>query len=213
MLYQEEQFIIPFKKQKIHILGAPRSGTTSLYEALRDNINYSMGLFEPVNPLWNYKIISKLKALPHLSLINSCNINIIEKNVIIFPNISPINSFDITLTFYKNYLQQFDKLIFLLRKDLKELAKSTQIAVMTDNWHTPYKNIEVDYKDLLPLVEMKNEITTQLASHFNVPLLYYEDLYSNNLDYINNFLDYYNLKLNNLPNFYSKLHPKNRLQK
>ena len=41
---------------KIQIFGPPRSGTTSLYEAFRDNINYTLGVFEPLNSGWNYKI-------------------------------------------------------------------------------------------------------------------------------------------------------------
>jgi len=198
---------------KIQIFGPPRSGTTSLYEALRDNINYTMGLFEPLNPGMCYKINKKKKKINHLNIINNCKINIIEKNVI---TENPLHISDTQyqkiLTSYKLYFNSFDKLIFLVRKNVEESAKSLAIAKAFQNWHQPYKDVNIDYTSLLPLIKSFNQIMEDLSEHYNIPLIYYENLYSGNLNYINSFLKYYNIKLHNPQGFYTKLNPKNRLK-
>ena len=51
-----------------------------------------------------------------------------------------------------------------------------------------------------------------LASYFNTPITYYEDLYSNNTQYINSFLDNFDIKVTNLIQFYHKLNTQNRLK-
>ena len=190
---------------KLQILGSPRSGTTSLYEGFRDCLNYSLGIFEPINPEWNYKIFPQ-KIQTHLDIINNCSINVIEKNVLI--------DFDLdkTFNFYINYLSHFDKIIFLCRKNIKEQAKSLKISSITNNWHFPYKDINVEYNEVLSVLNTQNQLLLKLSKYFKIPITYYEDLYSNNLEYIDNFLKYYNIKLNNLNSFYNKLNPKYRLK-
>jgi hypothetical protein len=197
---------------KVQIFGPPRSGTTSLYEALRDNINYTMGLFEPLNPGMYYEINEKNK-INHLNIINNCKINIIEKNVITENPLHISNTqYQKILTFYKLYFNSFDKLIFLVRKNIEESAKSLAIAKTSQNWFQPYKDINIDYTSLLPLIKSFNQMMEDLSQHYDIPLIYYEDLYSGDLNYIDSFLKYYNIKPHNLHGFYTKLDPKNRLK-
>ena len=199
---------------KIQILGPPRSGTTCLYTSLRDNINYSMGIFEPVNPGWDYKIpISNYlepKIKNHLDIISNHPLNLIEKNIIL--DINSKDEFNKYLNFYKNYLKSFDKVILLSRKNTDDQALSTKISMLTKNWHFPYKDIKIEYKDLLPMIELKNRLILKLSNELNIPIFFYEDLYSNNTTYLNNFLKYYNIKLNNINKFYSTMNNKNRLK-
>jgi len=208
---------------KIQIFGTPRSGTTCLYEALVNNINYTVGIYEPLNPAWTYKASSNNEITKHLNILNNCNINIIEKNILeseyyVSSNLEGHKNISVTkiskdLSFYKSYLKNFDKLIFLYRKNIDETAKSLAIALFTENFYYPYKNIDINYEHLLPLVKTKNKMVEELADYFKSPLIYYEDLYSNNIDFINYFLKYFDIKVNNLDRFYFTLDTQHRLKK
>jgi hypothetical protein len=202
---------------KIQILGPPRTGTTCLYDALRETTNYSTGIFEPINPFCNYKIpflnFQEPLVQTHLNIIKNHPTTIIEKNVIIINNQLEIN-FQISsyLKFYKEYLKNFDKIIFLYRSNLEEQAISFKTAKLTNNWHTPYKASKIDYKDVLSYLQVQNYIVKTLSNFFNIPLTYYEDLYSNNLDFIYAFLDYYKIKVDNMYYFFNIMDNKNRLK-
>jgi hypothetical protein len=199
---------------KIQILGPPRSGTTCLYEALRDNINYSMGIFEPINPTWRYKVPISNYLEPeikiHLDIVNNHQTNLIEKNVIL--DINSKDELNLCLNFYKNYLKSFDKVVLLYRKNIDDQALSTKVSMLTKNWHSPYKDIEVDYKELLPMLKFKNELIINLSKELKIPIFFYEDLYSNNIDYLNKFLNYHNIELTNPGAFYAKMNTKNKLK-
>tara|TARA_B110000858_G_C17800547_1_gene475014 strand:+ start:2926 stop:3513 length:588 start_codon:yes stop_codon:yes gene_type:complete len=192
---------------KIQILGSPRSGTTCLYQALRDNINYSTGIFEPLSPGCNYRINNPKEVKSHISIINNYKGHIIEKNI-----------FDIdecnlkTGQFFKNYLKNFNKIIFLVRKNQNQQCQSLQISSITRNWHKPYKNIEVDYKELLPLIESKNKLILELSNELKSKIFFYEDLYSNNINYLDKLLNYCNIELDNKYHFYDMMNTKNRLK-
>lgn len=191
---------------KIQIFGLPRSGTTSLYEALRDNINYAFGIFEPINPLSSYKVITHEKAQKHLSIINECKVNIIEKNVI--TEFNDVLNFN----FYTNYLKNFDKIIFLSRKNIKDHAKSVKIATVTDTWFDPYKDIDIEYDDYIPNIILQNQFLEKLSNHFKLPIFYYEDLYSNDAKYINPLLKFINIKIDRPDQFLHKIDNKHRLR-
>jgi hypothetical protein len=138
---------------KIQIFGLPRSGTTSLYEALRDNINYAFGIFEPINPLSSYKIITHEKAQKHLSIINECKVN-----------------------------------------------------------RNPYKDIDIEYDDYIPNIILQNQFLEKLSNHFELPIFYYEDLYSNDAKYINPLLKFINIKIDRPDQFLHKIDNKHRLR-
>ena len=205
-------------KTKIQIIGPPRSGTTSLYEAFRDNINYTTGIFEPINQNSQYKIPISQTLNPqlksHLNVINSSPTNIIEKNVIFISSLTSLDEQIISITsFYKKYLISFDKIIFIYRNDIESQAKSLKNCMTSGNWFFPYKPLDkVNYEDMFPIIEAQNTIVKNLSNFFNIPLTYYEDLYSNNINYLNKFLNSYNIKLNAPNNFYFRVDTKNRLK-
>lgn len=205
-------------KTKIQILGSPRSGTTCLYEAFRDSIKYTTGIFEPLNPKLQYKIPITPTLNPllktHLDFINSSQTNIIEKNV---TAISPLLSFEeqvIPLTnFYKKYLVSFDKVILVYRNNTEDQAKSLKNCILSGNWFFPYKSKITNYEDMLPIIHTQNKIVRNLSNFFNIPLTYYEDLYSDNIKYLDKFLEHYNTKLSSPEIFYHKMNTINRLKK
>lgn len=200
----------------IQILGPPRSGTTCLYTALRDSINYSTGIFEPLNLFWNYKIpfsnFQEPQVQKHLEIIKNHPTILIEKNIIAVyktPTLTQINSH---LDFYKKYLKNFDQIILLYRNNIEEQANSFKTSIVSNNWHNPYKSHKIEYQDILPQIHAQNYIVKTLSNFFNIPLTYYEDLYSNNLNFLNTFLDYYKIKVDNLHEFYDIMDNKNRLK-
>jgi hypothetical protein len=89
--------------------------------------------------------------------------------------------------FYEKLLKDFDKVIFLDRLNTNDLCNSFIAAQITDNFHKPYaKNINVvNYEKGIPLsnaltyfLEKKKQMTS-ISNKFNIPIYYYEDLYSN----------------------------------
>lgn len=189
---------------KIQIIGPPRSGTTCLYFSLLGSIKYTMGIFEPLNPGWNYDLTSFSKLEHHVKVINNHQTVLIEKNIV------GANNFG--LDFYKTYLKNFDRIILLGRKDIEDQAKSYKYSSTTDNWHLPYSLPKDNYKDMIPILQSQNKLISQLSNYLEVPIVYYEDLYSNNKTYLNNFLKYYKINLDSPQNFYNKMNNKYRLR-
>lgn len=96
---------------------------------------------------------------------------------------SPIESH---LQFYKEIYNEFDKIILLSRRDLKECAESWAYLMYNNNkngydstihyiWETP-PNIEKYYNDIIKWdTELK-----ELSTYFNIPITYYEDIFDVN---------------------------------
>lgn len=203
---------------KIQILGNPRTGTTTLYYALLNTINHSAGIYEPLNPHTNYKIINDKKLQEHLSIINNCNMNVIEKNTIVnepkncTTEHKRVQEVERQFNFYKSYLQNFDKVILLYRKNIISTCRSLANAQVYGTWHTSYtSDPTLNFEKHIPVIELNNKVLLKLSKHLNIPLTYYEDLYSGDLDYLNNFLTYYDIKVNNLKEFYSVMDPQHKL--
>lgn len=96
---------------------------------------------------------------------------------------SPVESY---LEFYKNIYKEFDEIILLSRKDLKECAESWAYLMHNNHtfgydstthyiWETP-PNIESHYTNITKWdIEL-----TQLSKEFNIPITYYEDIFDSN---------------------------------
>ena len=163
----------------------PRTGSTSLRKYIQStNLNYKV-YNEPFNPQLNVRLNNKL------------NFSIYSyKDVIHYDNLfikgmvwdMPKDLEHLSIEeFYEKLLKDFDKVIFLDRLNINDLCISLTTAQITNNFHKPYtKNINVvSYENGIPLsnafthiLEKKEQIIS-LSNKFNIPIYYYEDLYSN----------------------------------
>lgn len=196
----------------IQILGGPRSGTTSFYEGLRDSFNYTTGIFEPISLTCNYQLYAKSdkEITKHISRIKNSNMNVVEKNVMVYFD---EDQADEIFEFYLKYLKNFDKIILIIREDIEDQAKSYKIASTTNNWHFPYEDVDIDYKDKIPIIQRQNDILERLSKNLKVPLLKYEMLYSDNLNYLYSLANMYSLNFDDAAAFYSKFSTERRHRK
>jgi len=195
---------------KIHILGTPRSGTTSLINGIADSLNYTIKIFEPHNTNQPF-IKSDSDYKKHLDFLNHTTYNVVEKNLINNPtNLYPLK----TVSFYKKYLKNFDINILITRKDIKASTQSLSHAVMNDTWFDYY---QIDPKCYNPkayeFFKEANNLITQLSKELNIPLFYYEDLFTENISFTLKKLESISLKLDDVKPFYYYLNPNKKLGK
>jgi len=148
---------------KVLIISLPRTGSSSLQIKLCRERNLS-NIFEPWDNSNRFSYNSKLK--------NCC------VKTIIFQ--SPIESY---LEFYKKIYTEFDEIILLSRKDLKECAESWAYLMCNNNtlgydstthyiWETP-SDIESHYSDIIKWDSELNYLSRELK----IPITYYEDMF------------------------------------
>jgi hypothetical protein len=216
---------------KIIIIGLGRSGTTSFQKGLKASINNSSSLFEVFNNQSPHYIgtqslknhIKKLYSFPHEK-------TLIEKNLIQDPlaiigntpsfadfTIEEFNKYvdisHIILNFYLEYSLNFDKIILMSRKNLKEATESWVNSAATSNFFQPYKPLpQLDTSKFSPLIDIYSSILETLSFKLNIPITYYEDLYTGNKKDIQVLLNKNDLQIDNFELLYEYLHPKNRLR-
>jgi len=213
---------------KIQIFSTPRTGTTTLYNALITTINYSAGFFEPMNYNNSFGIIdhdnflkikSEDKFQQHLLNVKNCNVTVVEKNTITrsinFLNESKIiEDMDVQFDFYTSYLQNFDKIILLYRRDVRATCKSLSHAIETNQWQVPYEAVpSADYIKYIPTINENNKLIIRLSQHFHIPITYYEDLYSGDSKHIDTLLEYNEIQIDDKNQFYKMLDPQYKLTK
>lgn len=193
---------------KILILGHHRSGSTSLYNAFHQSINNCEGVFEPFRGN-NKRGYIKF----HNKKIKNNSSNLVVKSLITDPFLNEYEN----ITFYKKYIKSFNKVIILLRKDTKSTAESLNHIfpfLQNQNYdqiHKPYKynplqSIESEYF----AVTLDHRILNTISKITKLPILYYEDIFSGNLSYLENMLKVYDIKVNNFKLFCEILNPENR---
>jgi len=199
---------------KIQILSSGRSGSTNLMVGLAQSIQNTQLIFEPLSKVSVY-YKHYLKDLPnHINQLNKFSQKhvIIEKNLIF----SPIELFPKGLVnFYLNYIQNFDKTIILIRKNINEVTESFLHAKSTGNWHEKYSLTEQiiknnNYKEELNNVKVYNNILLEISKKSNTKIYYYEDLFSGNFELIFNFVKENKLKIDNINILYDYLDPLRR---
>lgn len=198
---------------KILILSSGRAGSTSLYKGLKKGINSSKGYFEVFAPSYPTYISDSGSLKKHIKKLNKTFSDrvVIEKNLVFQPE--PLFP-DSSVKFYCNYLTNFDKVILLVRKDVEEIGKSFAQARLNKTWHKKYTLNNKLPKDLISnqinLAKQYNNVLFQISKQTKIPITYYNDLFSNNKDYINDFLKIYNIKVDNIDVLYKALNPNNR---
>jgi hypothetical protein len=209
---------------KILIISSPRSGSTTLFNALYKCLPNYKGFCEPFNAgdesLGNsYKEYSLnysnliVKVLPWDLLIS----NRLEYFEII-DQFFQTNTYSLdivkskALLNLKNYSSNFDQIILLTRKNKISQAQSYTFASTTHLYHTTYEYNQ-DFQDLtrgFTFIQNHDDILFSLSQKLNLSITYYEDLFQGNKSNIKNFLNQNNIQLNNENVFYEYLNPKNR---
>lgn len=206
---------------KILIISIPRSGSTSLFSSLYQNLKNYRGFCEPFNPKeegfgdlksqysLNYNNLL-VKVLPWDLLYNSTSSftfigELFKRNTLSINEIKPY-----IISQLIEYSSNFNQIILLSRKNIQKAAESTaHFAVKGGNFHTPYSYTpQKCIPEFVNLQRHNVDIINKLSQSIKVPITYYEDLYSGNKAYIKDFLNKNNIAINNFDVFTEYLHPK-----
>ena len=182
---------------KILIFASPRSGSTALTIALSKCLNLKKVL-EPFNP-------QNIKGLTE-EQINGKGNNISNNKII------KVLSMHRPRKWFLNYINKFDKVIYLTRKNAKLASESFNYAQVTNGgivWHLPYM-ITPDIKESRDITYTYIKATINevklVASLHKKSYILYEDLYSEDITVFNNIVDEIDLDLNKIE-LRDMLHP------
>ena len=170
---------------KVLIISLPRTGSTTLMKALGSIFN-----LETVNEPF-YKDSPKLQTYPLEQ-----KDNFIEKSHI---NHKPSNTSKSSFDFFCDYYKEFDKVILLGRKDLDAMTESFIHGRDTGNFHNPYtipksKKFK-NFKEHRQSAEYWVDTVLKFSQKNNIPITWYEDLYSGNKNLVLDTIKLWNLRL------------------
>jgi RNAse (barnase) inhibitor barstar len=183
---------------KILIIAHGRSGSS--------NLNKSLGC---VLKIIRYAEPFNIRVWPTTPIIDFSNDCIVKTLVGQTPNNeNPID-------FYIKFSNKFDIVILLLRKNKKETYESAIQAHRTDIWNNKYRynNLEVpfDMSFHYEHIENQHNYINELSKQLNLPITYYEDLYSDNIDIFTNTIKQIGLS-EYTEQLFPHFDPKNRLR-
>ena len=198
---------------KVLIIGTWRSGTTSLSRAIESQgfktflEPFNTGLFNGRNHLYPIKKINSYK-------------NVLVKTL---SSHLPKNSKLNIVEFYVKFIKEFDFILLLDRKDLNEHKES----FLHMNWRLDSKESVMQQWDetTVPMkyrqkfketnryyeLEMQKIILKIISKSTNIPITYYEQLYSNDREQSLNIIKSWNLNLDNII-LNEELNPKYKLK-
>tara|TARA_R110000782_G_scaffold129996_3_gene221652 strand:- start:54 stop:749 length:696 start_codon:yes stop_codon:yes gene_type:complete len=175
---------------------------------------------------------SPTNFLKHHYFLKNSNFSLVEKHIIWDPCIWDYISFsqifykveylhkirqnmtiEACVNFYLEYSKLFDVVILLGRKNIDDLVNSWGQANSTGNFFLPYKNnlnLNIKPKKEMPNILLLEEMLNKLSNKLNLPITYYEDLFSGNKEFIKNFLKINNIPIDDFSLFCEYLDPKNR---
>ena len=188
-----------YKPKKILILSSGRAGSSTLSTSLKHSIKNVKGYFEPFNP--QYGFIKDSESMEkHMSEIHqqSSNKIIISKEII--PSIlHHSESVDLLIHRVNSYSKCFDRIILLARKNQQKAIESFSYAILTNKWHDKYSlnNLDTIPKNILneaeDRIKVSNKVLELISFKMKSPIIYYEDLFSEDKNFKLNFLKIYNL--------------------
>jgi hypothetical protein len=146
---------------KILIISLPRTGSTSYFNLLSQKYNLK-SISEPFNDvLGNSEYNEKYDW--------STETNICVK--------THINQKD--LNFYINFVNYFDEIILLSRKDLIACAESFAYAKYYNNFSEKYNWTSTkNFKKNVDLIKQYNNKLIELSKTLNKNIIYYEDIFN-----------------------------------
>lgn len=198
---------------RILIIGTPRSGTSTLMRALSSSTGYKQYI-EP----WNPTIKQEMLPYPY-----DWNDNIVVKTIV-WDIPENYCQYDSSSVFYKELVKDFDRVIMIGRKSREDLLYSFAYQRNLDelhqynrppgSWLFPYhldlRKIDLDSHK--KEVERVCDSLLEVSEYLNIPITWYEDLYCDDTNYINQFLDNLNIDLNR-QEFFDWVHTSNRQRK
>jgi hypothetical protein len=189
---------------KILIIAIGRSGSTVLTTLFGRILDYT-AYYEPFNFIHPS---TASKVFPN-TLPSNCVVKTISDQ-------KPKDVIDI-LDFYTKYVNEYDRVILLSRKD-KQLVYESILHRVTyffnGNWHTPYVYQELpENKKVRNWVKTQSDLVESLSNVLNIPITWYEDLYSGNQQIVEREIKNWNIDSINYENTLEYLNPKNKYRK
>ena len=195
------------KRPRILIIGTHRSGTSNLGKALSTILGINF-LGEP----WNQNINSVqlgpgIEPFPFPNSIKSYSI---VKTLV---QHLPLDWAGNHMEFHKELTKQFDNVILLTRQNVRDMAVSYAKAKETGHWHSEYTINNFDKLDLmLDVHQWCYQLILKVAKTLNVPITWYELLYSGDKVLFNKEVDKWNIDIDrNL--LFKHFNPKNKYRK
>jgi hypothetical protein len=217
---------------KILIVSTGRSGSSNLFKGLLNSLNQCKGYYEPNNPecstlynnnegkidFLNKNIVVKILSHHFLPINKDFLLEDIYKDFYThhFHNSNLSYLHQKLHIFYNLFFPHFDKIILLARQNEIENAKSWAHIFENDFFgkdaHKPYfsNSSSNNYLKFLPLVRNYNDLIYQTSTNYNIPITYYEDIFTEDQNKIQNFLDLNGIKLDKPSLFFETLNPKNK---
>lgn len=189
---------------KILIIAISRSGSTALARMFGHILGYTT-YYEP----FNFSHPSAASQIFPNTLPTNCVVKTISDQ-------KPKDVVDI-LDFYTKYVNEYDTVILLSRKD-KQLVYESILHRVTyffnGNWHTPYVYEELpENKKVRDYVENQSNLIESLADILDIPITWYEDLYSGNQQIVEREIKNWNIDSINYENTDKYLNPKYKYRK
>ena len=189
---------------KILIIAISRSGSTALARMFGHILGYTT-YYEP----FNFSHPSAASQIFPNTLPTNCVVKTISDQ-------KPKDVVDI-LDFYTKYVNEYDKVVLLSRKD-KQLVYESILHRVTyffnGNWHTPYVYQELpENKEVREYVKNQSNLIESLSDILNIPITWYEDLYSGNQQIVEREIKNWNIDSINYENTDEYLNPKYKYRK
>ena len=205
---------------KVLIITSGRSGSTSLALGLSNSINGCDLFFEPFasfnhnnNELIRNDLGTPTSIKKHVFYLRNSDYNVIEKHIIDDPyywgDNKEVSRKDCCVDFYLNYSKCFDKIILLDRRKLEDWVDSWVNAREKNEFfkYEEKKIKDVDYKEELKQYGELKEMLYIISDKLKIPVYYYEDIFSGDKNYIKEFLDKLEIKIDSFEKLYDKLKP------
>ena len=187
---------------KILILASVRSGSTVLIRAL----SKILGLY-PYGEPFNYGLSDRPEKYP---------LHLVENSIVKTLVWQQPKNYKLKEDFYNIFKEEFDNVILLTRKNLQETYESysyNQYNYPDGKWPFKYWYKKVPFnKEVYKSVEHEYNMILQYSKKWEIPVTYYENLYSGNEIIVNECIKNWGINID-----YTKLKkyidPKNRYRK